>query len=84
MQWHNLFTNSKNVLGKGRNTRAISNLMEQLCENLNCSTITQGIFLDLSKAFDNVVHQVSIDKLPFYGLSFGATQVLESDLQNRK
>ena len=58
--------------------------MEQLYENLNSSAITQGIFLDLSKAFDNVVHQVLIDKLPFYGLSFRATQVLESDLQNRK
>ena len=80
MQLYNLFTQSQHALREGRNTRVISNLTEQLYENLNSS----AIFLDLAKAFDNADHRVLIDKLPFYGLYFRATQVLESDLQNRK
>ena len=85
MELHDLFTESQHGFRKGRNTTgAINNLMEQLYENFNSSAITQGVFLDFSKAFDTINHQILIDKLPFYGLTFRATQVLESYLQNRK
>ena len=85
MELHDLFTESQHGFRKGRNTTgAINNLMEQLYENFNSSAITQGVFLDFSKAFDTINHQILIDKLPFYGLTFRATRVLESYLQNRK
>ena len=64
---HYLFTESQQSFRKGRNTTgAIHNLMEQLYKNFNFSAITQGIFLDFSKAFDTIDHQILIDKLTFY------------------
>ena len=63
---------------------AISKLMEQLYSNFNDSQITQGIFLDFSKAFDTIDHQILIEKLPFYNFTNSACNLLHSYLSNRK
>ena len=41
-------------------TDAINFIMEQLYDNFNTRKITQGIFLDLSKAFDTINHNILI------------------------
>ena len=63
---------------------AFSEVMEQLYSNSNDSQITQGIFLDFSKAFDTIDHQILIEKLPFYNFTNSACNLLNSDLSNRK
>ena len=63
---------------------AISKLMEQLYSNFNDSQITQGIFLDFSKAFDTIDHQILNEKLPFYNFTNSACNLLHSYLSNRK
>ena len=69
---------------KRNTTSAISRLMEQLYQSFNDSKITQGIFLDFSKAFDTIDHSILIKKLPFYNFSSDACNLLESYLSNRK
>ena len=44
----------------------------------------QGIFLDFSKAFDTINHQILVDKLPFYNFSSDACVLIQSCLSNRK
>ena len=48
---------------KRNTTSAISRLMEQLYQSFNDSKITQGVFLDFSKAFDNIDHRILRNKI---------------------
>ena len=43
-----------------------------------------SVFLDLSKAFDTVNHQMSLDKLKYYGLQQSEYNGFQSYLSNRK
>ena len=45
---------------------------------------TLGVFIDLSKAFDNVDHQVLIKKLQYYGNDATALEWFKSYLSNIK
>ena len=47
---------------------AILEFVNNICEGFESNEYSTGIFLDLKKAFDNVNHQILIDKLNFYGI----------------
>ena len=63
-------------------TSAISKLLEELYENFNESRITQGIFLDFSKAFDTINHELVIAKLNAYGFDKNSLSVINSFLSD--
>ena len=58
---NNLLTDCQFGFRESRSTTlAISRLMEKLYHNFNNAEITQGIFIDFTKAFDTIDHNYAI------------------------
>ena len=69
---------------KGRSTaHAVRQLCDEFVDNLDNGKITSAVFLDLSKAFDTVNHQILIKKLEHYGIRGLPLQLLISYLNDR-
>ena len=67
------------------NTRtelAALNLVGYLTYKLDNGIIPINIYIDLSKAFDTLIHRILLDKLSHYGVNGVAKQLLQSYLSN--
>ena len=51
---------------------------------MNTNDISINVFLDLSKAFDTIDHNILQNKLAYYSLNGSTLQMFKSYLQNRK
>ena len=63
---------------------AVSELLSEIVKNLECNRPTTCIFLDLSKAFDTLLHEVILKKMKRYGIRGICLEWLQSYLSNRK
>jgi len=59
------------------------NLINNILDALNNNKLVGGIFCDLTKAFDNVDHNVLLCKLEFYGITGKANNLIKSYLSDR-
>ena len=81
---YNLFNTSQFGFRKKCSTSsAICKFLDELYTNLDKDKSCLGIFIDLSKAFDLVNHNILIDKLYKYGIRDLALDWLRSYLANR-
>ena len=81
---NNLLYDNQFGFREGKNTcLAISKLMENLYESFNRSEIKQGVFLDFSKAFDSIDHNILLKKLPHYHFTSSAIKLMSSYLTDR-
>ena len=62
---------------------AILKLLDNIIDTLDRGDYTATIFLDFSKAFDTVNHQILLQKLNHYGIRGTANIWIESYLSNR-
>ena len=63
---------------------AIMQLIDQINSSFEKNHFTLGVFIDLSKAFDTVVHDILITKLENYGVNGNNLRWFQSYLKNRK
>ena len=63
---------------------ALNTAITQVLHSLNDNKSVLGIFLDFSKAFDTVKHDILLRKLEHYGIRGKAYQLFKSYLTNRK
>ena len=63
---------------------AILQLIEHINQSFEKNEFTLGIFVDLSKAFDTVEHQILLKKLEYYGIAGNSLKWFENYLIDRQ
>ena len=82
---NNLFLNSQYGFRKGHSTELASlELVDRISKDLDNKKTPISIFLDLSKAFDTLNHDILIKKLSYYGIKGLALDWFKSYLTGRK
>lgn len=82
---HKLMLNSQYGFRKKHSTEhAAIEIIDRLMEEIDNKNIPIAIFLDLSKAFDTLNHDILLKKLKYYGFKDNALSLMHSYLVNRK
>ena len=62
---------------------SLINLINKIAESIDRNEVTIGVFLDLSKAFDTLDHEILLNKLEHYGIRGVALDWVKSYLSER-
>ena len=82
---HKVVSNSQFGFRKDHSTEyALTLFYEKISSAIDNKEISVGIFIDLSKAFDTVNHEILLDKLRYFGIRGLAYNWFASYLNNRQ
>ena len=82
---NNLLYSSQYGFKKKHSTElAVLELVDRITQELDKGHTPINIFLDLSKAFDTLDHDILLHKLSYYGIKNSALDLFKSYLSNRK
>ncbi len=85
LEKHNVIYNKQFGFRKRHSTiHALNTAVTQVVNSLNSKQAVLGIFLDFSKAFDTIKHDILMDKLEHYGIRGNIHTLFKNYLTNRK
>ena len=85
LEVHNILANEQYAYRKSKGTDlAITDFIKNILGNFDNNHVTIAVFLDLTKAFDCVRHDILLRKLEHYGIRGTSLQWFANYLTNRK
>ena len=85
LEKHSILSDKQYGFRKNRSTyMAVTEMIDKITEAMDKNQYSIGIFIDLSKAFDTLNHNILLRKLQYYGIRGLAYEWFKSYLQNRK
>ena len=69
---------------KHSTVQAVTEIVDNIIEEMKNGKLVSGIYMDLSKAFDTVDHEILLFKCEHYGIRGQALHWLKSYLSNRQ
>ena len=85
LEVNNILSPNQYGFRKGLSTGlAIFDVLKELHENWNDKNFTGCIFIDFSRAFDTIDHQILAQKLDLYGLDFTSQKFMREYLSSRQ
>ena len=85
LQEHHVITNSQYGFRKKHSTEYTAiELVDRIMEKLDRNKVPFNIYIDLSKAFDMIDHNILLFKLHHYGIRNGALNLLKNYFTGRK
>jgi retron-type reverse transcriptase len=84
LEKHKILNPSQFGFRRNKSTQdAIALIVDNITESLNNKLYSDCVFLDLSKAFDCIEHNILLDKLYWYGIRGIPHTLIQSYLANR-
>ena len=85
LERNNILADSQYAYRKSRSTElAATKLVNKILNNFDENKITIAVFLDLTRAFDCVNHEILCKKMEYYGIKNSALEWFKSYLAERK
>ena len=79
-----LYTSQYGFLPRRSTELAALELLDLIISKMDNNDVPLNIYLDLSKAFDTLNHEILLYKLNYYGIRRNSLALMESYLQNRQ
>lgn len=85
LESYNILSKNQHGFHRNRSTlSALASILNYIYKNLDQGNKVMAVFVDLSKAFDCVDHDILLKKIECYGLHGQCQKILKSYLNNRK